>query len=227
MKRDYLNGTPYSLYQGEGMFHFNSDTELLGNFMKIHPGDSLLDIGTNNGALLFYGASKGAESLTGIDLFEENIRIAEENMAYNHLHAELHAVRVQDFIHSPFDVIVCNPPYFHTEKESLKKENRFLKAARHDDYMPLQDLSASCRRLLKDNGKVFLVYRPDGLIKLIHAFEKELLYPERMRIVYGAPDKRAKSVLVSFTKKKNPDLVIERPAFLNDRDSFGWKEKSV
>ena len=227
MKRDYLNGTPYSICQGEEMFHFNSDTELLGNFMKVHKGDSLLDIGTNNGALLFYGAAKGAGSLTGIDLFEENIAVAEENMHYNHVQADLQVVRVQDYIHAPFDVIVCNPPYFHTENESLKKENRYLRAARHDDYLSLQDLSSSCRRLLKDNGKVFLVYRSDSLMRLLHAFEKEGLYPERMRIVYGAVHKQAKSILVCFSRKNNPDLVIEKPAFLNDRKSYGWEEESV
>ena len=226
MKRDYLNGTPYTIRQGEGMFHFNSDTELLGSFMKIHAGDSLLDIGTNNGALLFYGASKGAGTLTGIDLFEETTELAAENMESNHLHADLRTIRLQDFRHDPFDAIVCNPPYFHSENDSLKKENPFLKAARHDDYLPVEDLACHCERLLKEHGKIFLVYRPSAMMRLIHAFEKYALYPERMRMVYASVNKPARSVLIAFGRKNNPDLVVERPAFLDDRNSFGWKEEN-
>lgn len=224
MKRDYLNGTPFSIRQGEGMFHFNSDTELLGHFMKIHAGDSLLDIGTNNGALLFYGASKGAGTLTGIDLFADTTRLAEENMESNHLQADLRTIRLQDFRHDPFDVIVCNPPYFHSDKESLKKENLYLKAARHDDYLPVEELACHSERLLKENGKIFLVYRPSAMMRLTHAFEKYSLYLQRMRIVYASVSKPARSVLLAFGRKNNPDLVVECPAFLDDRNSFGWKE---
>lgn len=223
MKRDYLNGTPYAIYQKEDMFHFGSDTELLGCFLRLHKGDSLLDIGTNNGALLCYGAFQGAGKLTGIDLFEEAVAIAKENMACNHLQADLQTVRVQNFRHEPFDAIVCNPPYFHSDQVSLKKENRYLRAARHDDFLSVEDLAESCQRLLKDNGRVFLVYRPDALMKLIHAFEKQNLHPKRLRVVYGSRNSVAKSVLVEFVRKNNPDLMIERPAFLNDRSSYGWK----
>lgn len=226
MKRDYLNGTSYTVYQKDEMFHFGSDTELLGNFMRLHRGDSLLDIGTNNGALLLYGAYHGAGSLTGIDLFEECISIARENMTYNRVKAELQAVSVQNYKHEPFDAIVCNPPYFHNEDSSLKKENRYLKAARHDDYLPVEELAISCKRLLKDNGRVFLVYRPDALMKLLEAFEKQGLHADRMRIAYASEKKPAKSVLVEFVRNENPDLFLERPAFLNDRRSFGWKGES-
>lgn len=224
MKRDYLNGTPWTIRQGEDMFHFNSDTELLGNFMKIHTGDSLLDIGTNNGALLFYGAAKGAGSLTGIDLFANTTELAMENMESNHLEADLQTIRVQDFQHDPFDAIVCNPPYFHSDKDSLKKENPYLKAARHDDCLPVEDLAFHCGRLLKERGKIFLVYRPSAMMRLIHAFAENALYPERMRMVYASVKQPARSVLLAFGRKNNPDLVVERPAFLDDRDSFGWKE---
>ena len=42
MKLDYLNGTNYTLYQPEDMYHFNADTELLGRFMDVHRKDSVL-----------------------------------------------------------------------------------------------------------------------------------------------------------------------------------------
>ena len=52
MKRDYLGGTGYTLEQKKEMYHFNSDTELLGKFVQVKKTDSVLDIGCASGALL-------------------------------------------------------------------------------------------------------------------------------------------------------------------------------
>ena len=78
MKADYLNGTEYTLEQPEEMYHFNSDTELLGRFMRLRRSDRVLDIGCNTGALLLYAAHQKAQDLTGIDLFDSVLRQAEK-----------------------------------------------------------------------------------------------------------------------------------------------------
>ena len=49
---DYINGTDIYLYQHKKMFRINTDTALLAQFMKVKKGERVLDIGTNNGALL-------------------------------------------------------------------------------------------------------------------------------------------------------------------------------
>mgnify|MGYP000019521426 FL=1 len=50
------------------MFRMNSDTALLANFMKIKRNDRVLDIGTNNGALLAVANSFAPSCLIGIDI---------------------------------------------------------------------------------------------------------------------------------------------------------------
>ena len=49
---DYINGTDIYLYQHKKMFRINTDTALLAQFMTVKKGERVLDIGTNNGALL-------------------------------------------------------------------------------------------------------------------------------------------------------------------------------
>ena len=49
---DYLPNTDIYLYQDKDMFRINSDTRYLGEFLNIKKEESILDIGTNNGALL-------------------------------------------------------------------------------------------------------------------------------------------------------------------------------
>ncbi len=223
MKLDYLNGTNYTLYQPEDMYHFNTDTELLGRFMDVHRKDSVLDVGCNNGALLYYAKQKNALKLTGIDLFENVIENAKENFVRNAVDADLYVCPLQKFMHTPFDLIVCNPPYFNTKNDALKNENARIKAARHEEYLCLDDLMKHVKRLLKDNGRFDMVYRPDRMKDVIAIGMQYGLYPKRLKIAYASKNKPAKSILLEFVKNKNILLDIEAPAFLNDRDSFGWK----
>lgn len=219
MKLDYLKGTNFSIEQKEGMYHFNSDTVLLGNFIEVHSKDSVLDIGTNNGALLLY-ASK-ATSLCGIDVFEDVISLCKENLERNNKQAELFVSKLQDFNHEPFDVIISNPPFFNTKNESLKNENEHIKAARHEEFLTLAELMQHTDRLLKDNGTFYLVYRPDRLVEVIEEAKRHHLTLSRLQVAYASKEKSAKSICLAF-KKNMPSLQlkIERAVYLDDPASF-------
>ncbi len=223
MKLDYLNGTKYSIYQPNDMYHFNSDTELLGRFMHIHKNDHVLDIGCNNGALLYYAKEKHAKSLCGIDLFEEVIENARSNFERNAVEVELYVCSLQQFKHEQFNVIVCNPPYFNTQNDALKNQNEYIKAARHEEYLTLDVLFQNVKRLLKSNGSFSMVYRPDRISEVILYANQYGFSLKRMRLAYAYMQKNAKTVLFEFVMNQNTTLIVEEPAFLNDRSSFGWK----
>lgn len=222
MKLDYLNGTPYAIEQDPEMFHFGSDTELLGQFMQIRRKDNVLDIGCSSGALLLYAAMRKPRSLTGIDLFEEVIALADRNLKNNGVEADLHVKRLQEFSLGRYEAIVCNPPYFNTKEKHLKNENCYLAAARHEEYLNLSDLFDGVHRLLKDNGRFYMVYRPSRLKELFDEAEKVGLRPVRIRFAYQSMTKRAKTVLAEFRFSSNAELTVEAPAFLDDRRSYGW-----
>lgn len=222
---DYLHGTDYQIKQNADMFHCGSDTELLGCFMSVRKSDSVMDIGTNNGALLLYAAKRTPLKLTGIDLFEEVIEQAEYNAAYNHVNMELHVSSLQDYQGGPFDLIVCNPPYFHTLERKLKNENPYLCAARHEEYLSMNELFRGVKRLLKSNGRFDMVYRPADLSRLFLCAEKYGLYCNRMKVAYQSKGKNAKTVLLEFTFSKKRETIIEAPVFLDDRSTFGWEDE--
>ncbi len=220
MKLDYLNGTPYAIQQHPDMYHFNSDTELLGRFLKARHKDTVLDIGTNNGALLYYAAMHQPKLLCGIDLFAEVIEVAKDNFRRNGIEAELHVTPVEQFNHEPFDVILCNPPYFKTDNDTLKNENPFIKAARHEASLTIETLFQNVKRLLKDNGTFYLVHRPQQLTNILMTANQYGLSPTRMRLVYGSDHTNAKTVLLAFQFRTNCELTIEKPAFMNDHATF-------
>ena len=148
IQSDYLPNTNFQILQDDTFYHFNSDTTLLGEFIQLKHKDTVLDIGCNTGALLLYASRFQPSILCGIDLFDEVIELAKKNMELNEVEAELYVCDVNQFQHDLFDVIISNPPYFNTNKESLKNENHYIEAARHETYLPLDTLFSNVNRNL-------------------------------------------------------------------------------
>lgn len=220
MEMDYLPGINLAYHQDPRLYTMNSDTALLGCFLKLKHRDDVLDIGCSQGALLLYAGVQKPRSLTGIDLFPEALAKAEENLEMNGMQAELICCRVQDYHDKQFDAIVCNPPYFETQRDSLKNESPYRRAARHSDYLPLEDLFSSADRLLRDNGRFFLVHKAVKLQRILVLADQHHMKAARLRIAFDHHRGSAKSMLVELRKGRCPETVFEEPSYLDDPDSI-------
>lgn len=221
---DYLFGTPYEIRQEKGMYHFSSDSELLGRFLDLSAEDTVLDIGTNNGVLLLYASLHKPASLAGIDLFEEVITLARENLNRYGIAAEFAVSRLQDYEHGPFRAVICNPPFFTNQNDRLKKENPYLRAARHSDNLSLEDLFLHAKRLLKDEGKLFLVY-PSVDKEAFHKCAEDLGFTLTFfRKVYDKRGGRELRELALYRKTKTGNTEEGEPVYL---DELHNSEKSL
>lgn len=202
---DYLNFHPdYKVCQHEDMYHFNSDTCLLGEFININKNDNVLDVGTNNGALLVYIIKKGGVA-TGIEINKDALEMAKLTLKENNIDATLinHDFTTwQDDI--KFDVIVCNPPYFNTKDDRKKNVNKNICIARHEDYLPLDLLCYHFTKHLKENGKIFMVHRPNRFDDINKQLNKNNLYIDKYQHVYDKNTNKLRSLLlqISFNKKQ-------------------------
>lgn len=69
LRQDYLPKLKLPLWQRKDMFCMNTDTVLLGEQMVVRKGESVLDLGCNNGALLLYASRFSPGSLTASTCF--------------------------------------------------------------------------------------------------------------------------------------------------------------
>ena len=101
------------------MFCINTDTMVLGEFLEIKKTDTVIDIGTNTGALMLYINMHSPKKIIGIDINEKALEIAKKNMEINNVknYELIHADGNTFKYHEEADVIVFNPPYF---KKPLK-----------------------------------------------------------------------------------------------------------
>ena len=83
---DYLPKTNIQLYQDDEMIRINTDTEVLGEFLEVYRNDVVLDMGTNQGALLLYASKFTPKKLIGLEINQRGCDLAIKNMELNNIH---------------------------------------------------------------------------------------------------------------------------------------------
>lgn len=208
MKTDFCPGIELPILQHPTMFHFNTDSVLLGQFLRVNAKETLLDIGTNNGVLLLYASVMKPKWMYGIDIQSEAIEYAQKNMELNGLnHVSLEVCSHTDY-QQKVNVIVCNPPYFN---EGFQNESPSLKTARHQITFTMESLFTSVARLLDDRGRFYLVYPSEQIETLALLASRHDLAIKRLQYVYKQSKQRSHVVLVECHKRGKVGCVVEAP----------------
>jgi tRNA1(Val) A37 N6-methylase TrmN6 len=92
--------------------------------------------------------------------------------------------------------------------------------ARHEILCSLEDVIRETSRLLKPNGRFYLVHRPFRLAELMKALIDYKLEPKRMKLVYPYVDKEPNMVLMECIKGARSRLTVEAPLIV-------YKEQNV
>lgn len=210
LRVDYLQNHPdYKVVQHEDMYHFNTDTCLLGEFIKINKGDKVLDVGTNNGALLVFIINKGGIAC-GIEINKQALEIAKLTLKENNFEATLINQDFKTYLaNEKYDVIVSNPPYFSSKEEKQKNQNEHLKIARHEEMLDLKSLCVSIANNLKEDGRVYLVHRPNRLDDIEKNLNEVNLYINEYQLVYDHRKKEAKSLLIKASFNKDLKIKLD------------------
>jgi len=213
MTKDFLKYLNIELYQDEKMFRYNTDTTVLGSFLDKMIGKSVLDIGTNNGALLLYASHFGAKELNGVDIFEEALDVAKKNLESTGKEFHLYHSRIQDLEIEPKDVVICNPPFFEMNNVT---ENKYYRAAMFEETMPLEDMFKAFRKFTKDNGIIYTLYPADRFIEFFEMARKYKLKFMKLRFVHERNKPYALRFVVKMKIGPMTKLNIEEPIFINN-----------
>ncbi len=211
---DYIAGTDIYLWQRKDMFRINTDTAQLARFMKVKKGERVLDVGTNNGALLLAAERSAPSYLCGVDIQEEACALARFNMQEHGInHAE---IRCEDFSTSNlrgFDVVLCNPPYFqqgHHGEISVSPKA----IARHEFFLRLDVLIANVARSLKENGRFYLVHRSERIPDILEQCQLNRLEVKTMQLMFDEQKEYAVGVLIEAILGANRLLRVPQPVFI-------------
>ena len=211
-KTDYLKYIDYEFIQHDRLYKTNTDTVFLGMFLDQMANKSVLDIGTNTGALLLYAHYHKAGYLYGVDIHKDALKIADRNLSRYSDDYKLYHSRVQDLDIEPVDVIICNPPFFEMNNVT---DDQYFREAMFEESLPLDDLFRSFRRLMKDNGEVYLIYQADRFPELYDMCKKYKLKIMKMQFVHDIHSKHALRVLLKMKIGPMSKLKILSPILID------------
>ena len=153
---DYFMDENLKLYQDKEHFRFNTDTKLLAKFVHLKKQERILDIGTNNAALLVYFDQFNVKELVGVEILEETSKVAQKNADMFIKHpVKIVNQPIQRYEDDLFDVIVSNPPYFKMDANQLPEQLNFRHLGRMEENLTLEQLVFHANRLYGASSESF------------------------------------------------------------------------
>ena len=215
-----LNGL--KLIQKQQGFRFGVDAVLLSHFANIKSRHRVIDLCTGTGIVPFLAYGKYApKEVIGLEIQEDMVEMANRSSVLNNttdivkfVHGDLKDKSLLDSL-GKFDVLTVNPPY-KLNNAGIINPNDKLAIARHEVMCTLEDVIVAARRLLKDNGRMFIVHRPERLADIFVLMRKYKIEPKRVRMVQPNTKKAPNIVLVEGQRDGGAFLKWEETLYVYD-----------
>lgn len=218
---DDLQLNNLKIIQNPDYFCFGIDAVLLSHFAsQMKNNATVLDIGTGNGILpLLLSAKKSMKHLIGIEIQKELFELATKNIELNKLQnlidiknvniCDAHNVLNKEF----FDTIVTNPPY-KKQGSGIVNDNKFIQIAKHEIKCTLEDIIKESNYLLKDQGEIYMVHRPDRIVDILTLMRQYNIEPKIIQYVHSKISQPPVLVLIQGVKNAKPFLKTLEPIII-------------
>jgi tRNA1Val (adenine37-N6)-methyltransferase len=221
---------------GKKLFHFKkfsltdsgcamkigTDGVLLGSVAANFQSKHVLDIGTGCGLIALMVAQKSAAQIIAIDADADAVAVAKENVKNSPWanRVEIIHARFQDFCISStrlFDLIVCNPPFFHN---SLLSPSPKRNLARHSNSLPPNDLFSGVKKILEDRGRFLMIAPALQEEDLVHIAGKTGLFCIKKTCVVPVKGQKPKRIMLAFSPFQAETKVEEFTVETGERHQF-------
>ncbi len=220
---DDLELNDLKIIQNKNGFCFGMDSVLLSDFAKeIKKNSSILDMGTGTGILGILLSVKTQDTkITGVEIQPEVAQMAQRSVELNQLEERINILcedikKLKEIYEAgSFDAIVTNPPYKKKGTGGMN-ENEAKLISRHEITASLEDFISIASYLLKDQGSIYMVHRPERLADIMVNLRKYKLEPKVIKFVYPNQEKEPNLILMKATKNARPFLKVEKPIYIYD-----------
>ena len=229
---NYLLGyKDLKIVQDNEMFNFSLDSVLLPNFVTLNKKiDRILDIGCGNAPIPLILSTKTKALITGVEIQKEVYDLAVESININKKEDQINIINkdINDYYSEIetdyFDVITCNPPFFKYIETSNINKNDYKTIARHEVKLNLNQLFTIAKKLLKNNGVIAIVHRPERFVEVVDEMKKNNIEPKRVQFVYPKKNMEANIMLIEGSKNGKPGLKILPPIY-SHKDNGEYTEE--
>jgi tRNA1Val (adenine37-N6)-methyltransferase len=193
----------FTIHQEKTAMKVGFDAVLLGAWADVHGARRILDIGTGSGVLaLMLAQRQPAAQVDGVEIDAAAAEEAAENVRRSPWPDRVRVLHcpIQKHEAPPYDLIVCNPPFFATAAGTpAPDEERRL--ARQDGALTVAELLVQGERLLGKDGRFALIWPYKDQDRLREEIEAADFYLQQQVTVRPNPQKPPHRLLLQFGRR--------------------------
>lgn len=229
---DILCNEKLKILQRKKGYRFSIDAILIANFVNVKPHEKVLDIGTGCGIIPIYMTVilGYKNTFIGIEIQKELLELALKNKEINSCkNVEFICGDIREYTkvlkNTPFDVVISNPPFTRKKTgRTCPDESRLI--ARHEGTLSLESLLSAAKALLKQKGRLYLIYPVRRMGELIWKAKSEEFEAKRVRFVHPKKHEGANLFLIEFIKKGGVEVKVEKPLYIYENFYYTDEIKS-
>ena len=213
------------IVQNNDWFKFSLESVLLPCFVIINKNtNNILDLCTGNAPIPLVLSTKTKAKIYGVEIQKDVYELAKKSVDINNLSKQIEIINddvkniSNKFESDTFDVITCNPPYFKDVDTSKKNDDIHKIIARHEVSLNMDDIAKVVRKLLKNDGKFYLVHRTERFLELTNLLMSYNIMPKRVRFIYPKEDSESNLFMLEAVKNGKVGLKLESPLYVHNND---------
>ncbi|HEU9186964.1 TPA: tRNA1(Val) (adenine(37)-N6)-methyltransferase [Streptococcus pneumoniae] len=211
-----LFSTDIKIIQNREVFSYSVDSVLLSRFPRFPKKGLIVDFCAGNGAVGLFASTRTQAQILSVEIQERLADMAERSVRLNGLEEQMQVI-CDDLKNMPAHIQGSKvDPY-----SNLNESEHYL-LARHEITTNLEEICHSAQSILKSNGRLAMVHRPDRLLDILDTLKRHNLAPKRLQFVYPKREKEANMLLIEAIKdgstsgfKVLPPLIVH-----NDDGSY-------
>jgi tRNA1Val (adenine37-N6)-methyltransferase len=227
---DVLLKEKVAVIQSKKGYRFSLDAVLLAHFLRVRDGETIVDLGAGSGVIpLILCFLHSSLHVAGIEIQAAMVERALRSAAWNGFEQRMKIVQgdvcsvEQIFSPQSFDGAICNPPYLGLKRGRINPDPE-RRVARHEIRASLRHFLQAGFYLLRDKGKMALIYPAGRAVELLQAMREESLEPKRMRWVHSFPTSEAALVLVEGVKGARSEVTVVPPLVVYEEPGIYTEE---
>ena len=213
------------IYQNDDWFKFSLESVLLPCFVIINKNtNNILDLCTGNAPIPLVLSTKTKSKIYGVEIQEDVYDLAKKSIDINNLSNQIEIINddvkniSNKFESDTFDIITCNPPYFKDIDSSKKNDDIHKIIARHEVNVTMKDIVKVVRKLLKNDGKFYLVHRTERFLELTNLLMSNNIMPKRVRFIYPKENSESNLFMLEAVKNGKYGMKLESPLYVHNED---------
>ena len=213
------------IFQNDDWFKFSLESVLLPCFVIINKNtNNILDLCTGNAPIPLILSTKTKAKIYGVEIQEDVYDLAKKSIDINNLSNQIEIINddvkniSNKFESDTFDIITCNPPYFKDIDTSKKNDDIHKIIARHEVNLTMEDIVKVVRKLLKNDGKFYLVHRTERFLELTNLLMSNNIMPKRVRFIYPKENSESNLFMLEAVKNGKYGMKLESPLYVHNSD---------